>query len=420
MDANPRWYKGNVHMHSYWSDGHDFPEMVADWFKNNGYHFVAFTEHDQHQVGDRWLRCDPATAPGRSLLDGDLLSKYVDRFGPDWVKLRRADGMTEVRLASLFEYRHLFEEPDRFLILNGEEVTTTWGPKRHAHWIDVLNTAEPLAPQHSDRSSSDAMRLTFEASVLAAAQSNREVLAFLNHPNFRWNATAEDIAAVPDLRHMEMHTALNSCNTYGDALRASAERIWDIALTIRLGELGGQVIYGLATDDCHTYAPHHRLGRTSLPGRAWIVVRAHWLTPQHIVAAINRGDFYASTGVTLRDVQTDTNGMHIQIEPSAGVNYVTRFVGTRRGYDPSSEPVVDEGGYQVSTTRRYSDEIGTTLEEVTGPRPSYEFIGDELYVRAVVVSDVAHHNPTVPGDVQKAWTQPAQPCKRHVTPMVRH
>ena len=28
-----RWWKGNIHTHSLWSDGNDFPEMIADWYK---------------------------------------------------------------------------------------------------------------------------------------------------------------------------------------------------------------------------------------------------------------------------------------------------------------------------------------------------------------------------------------------------
>ena len=31
-----RWWKGNLHTHSLWSDGDDFPEMVADWYKRHG------------------------------------------------------------------------------------------------------------------------------------------------------------------------------------------------------------------------------------------------------------------------------------------------------------------------------------------------------------------------------------------------
>ncbi len=36
MEQEARWYKGNLHMHSYWSDGRGFPEMIARWFKEHG------------------------------------------------------------------------------------------------------------------------------------------------------------------------------------------------------------------------------------------------------------------------------------------------------------------------------------------------------------------------------------------------
>ena len=31
-----RWFKGNTHTHSLWSDGNDFPEMIVDWYKKEG------------------------------------------------------------------------------------------------------------------------------------------------------------------------------------------------------------------------------------------------------------------------------------------------------------------------------------------------------------------------------------------------
>ena len=36
--AEPRWVKGNLHTHSLWSDGNDYPEMIVDWYARNGYH----------------------------------------------------------------------------------------------------------------------------------------------------------------------------------------------------------------------------------------------------------------------------------------------------------------------------------------------------------------------------------------------
>jgi hypothetical protein len=31
----PKYWKGNLHTHSLWSVGDDFPEMIADWYKRH-------------------------------------------------------------------------------------------------------------------------------------------------------------------------------------------------------------------------------------------------------------------------------------------------------------------------------------------------------------------------------------------------
>ncbi|MFO0064709.1 MAG: hypothetical protein ACK523_01980, partial [Pirellulaceae bacterium] len=32
-DPPARWWKGNLHTHSFWSDGNDFPEMISEWYR---------------------------------------------------------------------------------------------------------------------------------------------------------------------------------------------------------------------------------------------------------------------------------------------------------------------------------------------------------------------------------------------------
>ena len=41
-----RWYKGNLHTHSLWSDGNDFPEMIVDWYVQQGYDFLSLSDHN--------------------------------------------------------------------------------------------------------------------------------------------------------------------------------------------------------------------------------------------------------------------------------------------------------------------------------------------------------------------------------------
>ena len=39
-------YKGNLHIHTTLSDGEKTPEEIKDVYKNNGYSFVAITDHN--------------------------------------------------------------------------------------------------------------------------------------------------------------------------------------------------------------------------------------------------------------------------------------------------------------------------------------------------------------------------------------
>ena len=51
-DTPGRWYKGNLHTHTTTSDGRLSPEEAVRWYEQNGYDFVALTDHD--------VFCDPA------------------------------------------------------------------------------------------------------------------------------------------------------------------------------------------------------------------------------------------------------------------------------------------------------------------------------------------------------------------------
>ena len=69
---------------------------------------------------------------------------------------------------------------------------------------------------------------------------------------------------------------------------------------------------------------------------------------------------------------------------------ITQFIGTRRTADGLGP-------------------VGEILAEFDGPVASYELRGDELYVRAKVVSSRPHPNPYAEGDVECAWLQPMVP-----------
>lgn len=86
--------------------------------------------------------------------------------------------------------------------------------------------------------------------------------------------------------------------------------------------------------------------------------------------------------------------------------YTTEFIGTRKGYDRTSEPVLGKNGEVLRVTRRYSKDIGTVLASVEDASPSYTMKGDEIYVRARVTSSKPKVDPAHPSEVEQAWTQP--------------
>jgi hypothetical protein len=130
--AGLRWWKGNLHTHTLWPDGDGFPDMVAAWYRDHGYHFLALSEHNVFaSVSERWM---PSRAINRRA-SVDAVAAYRARFGPRWVESRgqAADGSEEIRLKTLDEVRAMVDEPRRFLLIPLGR-TRRHGRRRPAAW----------------------------------------------------------------------------------------------------------------------------------------------------------------------------------------------------------------------------------------------------------------------------------------------
>ena len=394
-NPEPRWWKGNLHTHTLWSDGDDYPEMVTDWYKKQGYHFLALSDHNIMQVDQRWLVATNPT-PGFK-----ALAPYLQRFGTNWVHQGETKGTAIVRLKTLAEFRSTFEEPGRFLLIPAEEITDHF-KNRAVHLIGV-NLRDVIRPQGGTN-----VEATIQNNVNAVlrqrAATGQPMFPHLAHPNFGWGVTAEDLMGVKGEQFFEVYNGHAAVHNAGDAAHPGTERMWDIILTQRLARLGEPPMFGLAVDDAHNYA---RLGRTrSNPGRGWVMVRAAQLTPETIVGALERGDFYSSTGVRVSEINWETNRLALTIEQEPGATYTTQFIGTRRGFDPASQPVLGTNGLPLAITRTYSKDIGVLLAETPGLTPSFKLKGDELYVRAKVISSKPKANGVRSDEVESAWVQP--------------
>lgn len=388
-----QWYKGNLHTHSYWSDGDQFPEVILLGYRERGYDFVAVSDHNVLAEGERWVRVHEIPNGPASL------AEYRKHFGDGWVETRETeDGQLEVRLKRFDEYATSVAEPGRFLVIQGEEITDRF-ETRPVH-VNATNIAELIPPQ-GGRSVADVLQRNIDAVLEQRRETDQPMFPHVNHPNYGWAVTAEDLMDLEGERFFEVYNGHPAVHNHGDSLRPSTERIWDIVLTHRLTH-GLDVMYGVATDDAHDYGVYD--STRANPARGWVMVRAAGLTPEAIIAAMEAGDFYASTGVVLRDVVASDSGLSLRIEGEPAVRYVTQFIGTRRGFDREVTDVPDVEGLPV--TRRYSVDIGTVLAEVTGLEPAYTFTGEEIYVRARVTSSRPVENPVHAGEVEMVWVQP--------------
>lgn len=382
-----RWYRGNLHAHTLWSDGNDLPEAVVHGYRARGYHFLALTEHDLMAEEAQW-----ATAARRPEALRDL--------DPPLAPVRRqTDGIEELRLSSLQALQSAFNAPGRFLLLPGEEISDAVGPVSvHLNGINLLR---PIRAARAD--SVDATIAADHAAIAAqAAQAGQDILAQLNHPNFTYSITAEHLMRLPGRAFFEVYNGHPLSNNPGDGLRPSTETLWDIALAWRLDVLGLPLLYATATDDSH----HYQAGGDASPGRGWIEVLAPDLSAEALLRAMRAGRFYASTGVRLKRIVATADRMEIEVEPEAGTQYTIEFIGTRRGFRTDATPPVSATGRPIYASHRYDPGIGAVLSRQQGAAAVYRFRDDDLYVRARVTATRSHQDPSQPLQSAQAWVQP--------------
>lgn len=297
-----RWYKGNTHTHTLNSDGDSTPDDVVRWYREHRYDFVVLTDHN---------------------------------FLTDVTALNALHGAD-----------------DKFLVIKGEEVSSRFEDKPlHINGLDVSRRVEAQEG----------------VSVVDVLQKNvnairsADGIPHINHPNFGWAITADELAAVRNNRLFEIFNGHPMVNNAGGGGRPSLEQMWDAILS------RGILLYGIAVDDAHHFKrPWDRA--SSRPGQGWVAVRAARLEARAILDAMERGDFYASTGVELSDYRVAGDLITVRVKETASSRYRIQFIG--RG--------------------------GQVLSETPAGAASYRMRPEDGYVRAKVLES----------NGLLAWTQP--------------
>ncbi len=304
----------------------------------------------QGQAG-RWFKGNTHTHTTNS--DGDSSPDDVARWyrdhGYQFLVLSDHNVLTSIEALNA-----LHGHDGSFLLIKGEEVTDRFdGKPVHVNGLDV---AERVEPQKG-------------TSLLDVVQRNVDAIRqvrgvpHINHPNFGWALTTDVLKQVRRMKLLEIYNGHPQVNNLGGGGVPGLEEAWDAVLS------SGTTMYGIAVDDAHTFK---QPGNPAVagPGRGWVMVRAERLDAAAILAALEQGQFYASTGVEITDIVTTSRSMTVAVKKDAWSKYRIQFIG----------------------------KAGRVLHEALDSPAEYTFRGDEGYVRAKVIES----------NGRVAWVQPVE------------
>jgi hypothetical protein len=247
----------------------------GDWFRGN--------------LHTHTLESDGDSTPA------DVAKWYADH-GYDFLVITDHDKVTKL-------------ESDAILLIPGEEITDRL-PQKPLH-VNAIGIDTAIKPQGGATPVEVLQRNV-------TAVKNAGGIALINHPNFGWAFGTSELLQIEGATLLEIASGHPYVNMLGPP---SAESMWDDMLT------KGKRIWGVAVDDSH-HLKRPWDTDVALPGKAWIVVRAPKRTRSEILAAVRRGDFYASTGVELEDYTVEPDAVKVKVKHKNGAKYVVYFLGT--------------------------------------------------------------------------------------------
>lgn len=296
------WFKGNLHTHTMNSDGDSTPDDVVRWYREHNYNFVTLTDHNY---------------------------------------LTGVDGLNALHGAD-----------DKFLVMKGEEVTDRFAAKP-IH-INGFGPKAFIKPTGGNSVIDMAQKMIDAIRAAGAAPS-------INHPNFGWAISADELLQLQRTRLFEVFNGHPLVNNGGGGGVPGLEEVWDRMLS------SGKLLYGIAVDDAH-YFKRPEDKTAPRPGQGWVYVRAARLESRALIDALERGDFYSSTGVELQALTATNASLTVAVKTEPQSKYRIQFIGRQ----------------------------GRVLSEAISSPATYAFKGDESYVRAKVIES----------NGKLAWIQP--------------
>jgi hypothetical protein len=297
-----------------------------------------------------WLRgnlhCHSTRSDGDS--PPDTVARHYRDAGFDFVAITDHNQRTA--------REHCGDLGDGFIVLPGCEYSFSHrGVNTHVNGIGVREPLRP--PERACASVAEALQAGIDQ---ARAQ---DAFAMVNHPNWLWSFGAEVLGRLHGAHAFELWNGGWTCNSLGDATHPSTETMWDGLLS------EGRRLWGVASDDCHRFAPPRR-PEDDPPHSGWVAVDASERSADAIISALKDGRFCATTGLAPVVCSLQREEVEVVVE----------------------HPSRDAVGYRLEAIGRGGRLLGAS----DGPSLHYRPRGDEGYVRVRASCSTG----------QRLWTQP--------------
>ncbi|WP_219836888.1 CehA/McbA family metallohydrolase [Paenibacillus sp. R14(2021)] len=249
------WYKGNLHGHSTLSDGRLTPEQLREAYKQQGYHFIAHSEHD-------------------------FFSNFEADNEPNFILLPASEvGLRMPADDCRIFHLHVIMGTDEHLAAATKEPLKHMEPIK---WPDFVSydTAQGFIDDMTARGN----------------------IVMFNHPH--WSTVEwEDVYALDNLFALEVY---NHCSEWMENM-GNSRVMWETLLR------KGKKLWGTATDDNHNNYPLYSKQNDSFGG--WVVVKAPELTRNAVVQALVEGSFYSSTGPEIYEFRIENDEVIFECSP---------------------------------------------------------------------------------------------------------
>ena len=258
------FYKANLHSHSTISDGKNTPEEMKNYYKAHGYQILALTDHE-------------------------LLVDHSDLNDPDFLMLTGYEYAistdTPYRYSSTIELNIYPRDPHNV-------VQVCFNPKNGIHGEKWRCETVSYRGEIYQR------EFTLECAqhVIDEARAN-DCIVSLNHPAYS-GITPDFFGQLQGLFGLEIHNqgALYLCGDF-------SPQMYDRMLHM------GHRISPLAADDNHEAMVYD--DPVDLRPWGFNVIKAPALTHEAVVAAMERGDLYASQGPLFQELYIEDGTLHV-------------------------------------------------------------------------------------------------------------